>query len=370
MVEMKVIPSPAKFKFLSYCGDRQGCGTIRVVYPSLLMNMYRYRGYIFEGDYLTSFINDASFYRGYTFVQFQRSVTEAHLNIFRHYVDKIRGNVRVPLIYEIDDLLEGIPDWNYASDYYNKNISRVYELMGLVDGMVVSTEGLKERYSKYCNNIVVIPNHLPKFVWGDITPRHLGKERVGKVRIGWAGSENHFCNIRSDAYKRGIRGGDFSDKILDYIRRTVNDYQWVISGACPIELDDLRDKIEIYPWVSIFNYPAHLRSLDLDIGLALLKDCEFNSCKSNIKVLEYSVVGVPGVYSKVGPYNNMTLASNNDLEVIDNIERLVNDRDFRRDVYNKDLGIIRDQIYWEDDDGLNLRRYINSYLGLFNKGLE
>ena len=261
------------------------------MYPSILLNLYRTDGYAFEADYLTSFVNDHNFYKTFTFVQFQRSATESHLKIFKHYIDHFRKLAKVPVIYEIDDLLRDIPDWNYASSYYNKDNSPVYDMMRLVDGMTTSTEKLKEVYSEYCNNIVVIPNHLPKFVWGEVQPKHLRasiRHRPNKVRIGWAGSENHFCNPKSKEFKSGVRGGDFGNKLIEFIKSTTDIYTWVMSGACPVELDDVRDKIEFHPWVSIFQYPNHVKSLDLDIGMAILKPCLFNDCKclvGNTKVI-------------------------------------------------------------------------------------
>jgi glycosyltransferase involved in cell wall biosynthesis len=44
--------------------------------------------------------------------------------------------------------------------------------------------------------------------------------------------------------------------------------------------------------------------LALDIGLAPLQDTEFNRGKSNLKVLEYGVMGVPTIASPVYPYSN------------------------------------------------------------------
>jgi glycosyltransferase involved in cell wall biosynthesis len=41
-----------------------------------------------------------------------------------------------------------------------------------------------------------------------------------------------------------------------------------------------------------------------DIGIAPLKDTEFNESKSYIKALEYAAVGIPCVVSKVGPYRD------------------------------------------------------------------
>jgi hypothetical protein len=129
--------------------DRQGCGTIRVIYPTLLLNMYHdfENQYAFEADYTTSFINDPNFYKTYTLVQFQRSATDQHLKLFEHYVKNIKPYARVPIVYELDDLLEQIPQWNYASSYYNNNKSPVYNMLRLVDGMTTSTEELKKVYS-------------------------------------------------------------------------------------------------------------------------------------------------------------------------------------------------------------------------------
>jgi len=352
--------------------DRQGCGTIRIIYPTLLLNQYRpeKQQYLFEADYLTSFVNDPNFYKTYTFVQFQRSATEQHLKIFQHYVQHLRKFARVPIVYEIDDLLMDIPNWNYAASYYNNNPTPIFEMMKLVDGMTTSTEDLKKAYSPYCNNIQVIPNHLPKFIWGEVRPKHLRnpRELKDRPRIGWAGSENHFCNPKTKEFKEGLRGGDFGHKLMDFIRKTVDKYQWVLSGAFPVELEDVRDKIEHYGWVSIFQYPNHLKKLDLDICMAILQPCHFNDCKSNIKSLEYTVIGCPAVYSDASPYRDMTYVSNNDEEIIDYIERLAESIDLRKEVFEKDYAKVKEQLFWEDSE--NLWKYVNSYLALFGKKMR
>ena len=233
--------------------------------------------------YSSMFVNDPKFYKPFSFVQFQRSATKQHMDIFNHYLTHIRSQNRTPIIYEIDDMLFGIPEWNYASSYYKPNDDIIKKMMGMVDGMITSTEKLKEVYSPFAKQVTVIPNHLPKFVWGEpvkkleTNPREL-KDRP---RIGWAGSENHFAHPLTKEYKEGIRGGDFNDKLIDFIRKTSDKYQWVLSGAKPVELNDLvqEGKVEFHGWKSTFEYPRHIRSLDLDICLAPLQPCEFNDCK-------------------------------------------------------------------------------------------
>jgi len=185
------------------------------------------------------------------------------------------------MIYELDDCLQDIPEWNYASGYYSKTEELIKKMMSMSDAMVVSTEALKETYSPYNAKIAVIPNHLPKFIWGEPVAKTRPRELKDRPRIGWCGSENHFIHPITPEYKKGIRGGDFGTKLMEFIRGTVDKYQWVLSGAKPIELVDLVDsgEIEFHGWYSVLEYPAHARRLDLDIGIAPLMPCHFNDHK-------------------------------------------------------------------------------------------
>lgn len=58
---------------------------------------------------------------------------------------------------------------------------------------------------------------------------------------------------------------DDIEAVLDCIRKTVNDYQWVFFGFCPPKLNDLvqRKKIEVVPGVPIQNYASRFHNLNL-----------------------------------------------------------------------------------------------------------
>jgi hypothetical protein len=281
----------------------------------------------------------------------------------------IRKQVKTPLIYEIDDLLIDIPEWNYANDYYKQNRPHIEEMMKMVDGITVSTEKLKEIYSVYNKNIAVIPNHLPRFTWGDdILPKHLRHREGEKIRIGYFGSDNHFCVPPLRA--RGIKGGDFGDGLMDFIRKTTDKYTWVFSGAMPHELDDIKPKIEKYGWHNILEYPRHLKKLNLDIILAPLMKNIFNQSKSNIKALEAAAIGAVGVYQDLDPYKLCSMRADTDEEFISKIEALGIDINLRAEIYTRDYNALKDQLYWEDDNYLNVKRYVNSYMGLFGKKLD
>ncbi len=362
---VRFITPPAKIRTMSYVGDLQGCGYIRVIMPSLLLNNLRNR-YDIESMYSVNFIGDPYYYKTLTHVTFQRAATEGHLGLFNHFVSKIKPIANVPIIYECDDDLFNIPKWNFASTYYTDNRINIEKILSMADGITVSTEKLKQLYGKYNENVVVIENHLAKFMWGGPLPFMYDQNK--KIRIGWAGSENHFINTKSKEYGKGVTGGDFGKEFIKFIKKTVNKYQWVISGAIPIELSDVKDKIEFYSFKPLLEYPAHLKSLKLDIFVAPLEKCEFNDGKSNIKALEAAVLDVPGVYSNVEPYKNMTLTSDDDYGMIEHIERLASDVDYRYIVACKDYDIVKNQLYWEEND--NLMKYVNAQLSLFNVQLK
>ena len=269
------------------------------------------------------------------------------------------------MLLELDDMLFDIPSWNYASDYYNQHRKSIEQIMREVDGMTVSTEFLKREYSKFCNKIEVIPNHLPKFLWGEAIAQHT-LDKPGKVKIVWAGSDNHAANAKLTS--KGIKGGDFGTVLMDFIRKTVNDYDWHILGGCPQELNDLKNNgITYHGWRSIFEYPLFLRGLQPDIFIAPLQDIPFNAAKSNLKLLEACAVGASGVYSDVEPYRGTMMSAKTDEEMVGMIGALAADRDLRGRVYEHDLQLVEDLLYWETNE--NVRRYVETYLSMFGKCL-
>ena len=51
------------------------------------------------------------------------------------------------------------------------------------------------------------------------------------------------------------------------------------------------------------EFATYFQSQDVDIFIAPLEDNLFNRCKSSVKFLEYSCLGVPGIYSNIDPYS-------------------------------------------------------------------
>lgn len=363
---LKKVKLPARFSFLGYMGDVQGCGTLRVIIPYLLLNHYRSNKGKVQclTTFLHNFVPDPDFYKNFTFVQFQRSASESHLKIFYHFKKNIQTKYNVPIIYEIDDMLIGIPDWNYASNYYKKNEDYVKKMLGMADAVTVSTENLKRVYGEYNKNIHVQPNRLAKMFWGDIYPAHEYKDEKEKIKILWAGSQNHFAN---PLVTGETKGGDFGEKFMNFIIKTTDKYDWYFVGALPMELTGIKDKIHFVPWVDVLHYPGVVKNLECDIGLAPLLDNEFNAAKSNIKQLEYVAAGMAGIFSQVEPYANCYCTVKDDEQMIEYIEKMAKNIDFRAEVWAKDYERVRNDIWWEENG--NVGKYLKTYLRAFGQRL-
>ena len=86
-----------------------------------------------------------------------------------------------------------------------------------------------------------------------------------------------------------------------------------------------------------------------DIVISPLIDNYFNSCKSQIKFLEYGALGIPGVFSNLAPYSSVItnevngfLASNSD-EWESYLQCLIDDPQLRKAIVSNAQEIIKEK---------------------------
>lgn len=347
---------------LAYLADLAGCGTIRVVLPSILLNQYNSKDIQFQQFFLYAFTKDLTIYNKVSYVIFQRSATKKQLELIDLFKTKISPLTGAKAIYEIDDLLIDIPKWNYAYKYYQSEGSCMKDIMRKCDGLVVSTQKLKDVYMQYNPNINVVPNHLAKFYWGEAEFR--GRSNNIKPRILYPGSSNHFAQKGSKE-----KGGDFGETLINFIRKTTDEYEWHFMGGHPLEIKDLIDsgKISWHPWKSVYEYPAYLKSIKADFAIAPLSDGIFNECKSNIKMLEFTAAGIPCIYKNIYPYYNCYMRFDKEEELIEKIEQMKRQPSLRETTWQRDYESVKDQLFWEENG--NLIKYVNAHLAFCNKEL-
>jgi len=202
----------------------------------------------------------------------------------------------VPHLFRIttmDDLATAVPEKSDLFSQWSRDTrSRVRTAIGLSHRLVVSTEPLAEFARHMNDDIRIVPNRLEWQRWGQVT----SQRRMGpKPRVGWAGANQH--------------AGDLA-LIREAIIETHREVDWVFFGMCP---DDIRPYVaEHHDWVHFDDYPSTLASLNLDLAVAPLEINAFNECKSNLRLLDYGILGWPVICTDVAPYQSapVTLVTN------------------------------------------------------------
>lgn len=302
-------------------------------------------------------------------VTVQRWISPQQRELFTKFLKPVMQQNCGWLVYEIDDLMFDGTLLNeskreYIESKYGKDFtaisiplfnrgrkafegadvqSNIKEMLNTADIVTVTTDHIKEVYHDLYDipleNIIAVPNFLPRYLFGD---RYNPDKKVeqfrkmkNKPRIGIVSSLSHYNidNVRKTAAGKACRQQknpdgtmtwvdetgatvpetettpivDDIDEILDCIRSTVDDVQWVFFGFCPPKLEDLvkKSKIEVHSGVPIMNYPSVFDNLNLQAVVAAINKSEFNYCKSFIKTMESAALGVPCFATNCLPYNRV-----------------------------------------------------------------
>lgn len=199
------------------------------------------------------------------------------------------------------------------------------------DMVTVTTDILADHYRKYNDNIKVLSNCIDTDIWEKVYLRKDPEE----IRIGWQGGSSHYEDI------------SLLKEVFPAITSKYPKVKIVIMGAMfeGIFNNIPSDQFEFHGWVPTPAYPYKTSMLNYDIGLIPLVDNDFNRCKSPIKWIEFSSLGIPAVTSYVSPYKEVAVidsvksngyfVENNDPECwIKAISRLVESASIRSEIGN------------------------------------
>jgi GT2 family glycosyltransferase len=263
-------------RMLVYPADREGCGEYRIIAPSRALA----RSGIAHPYETMRLLTPPEIARmAPDSIIFQRQLEPAQIEV----IELTKQTSPAFRIFEIDDLITNLPPQSVHRPAIAPDIGdRLKKALALCDRLVVSTEALGQHYRHYCDETVVVSNRLEKARWlGLEQPR---RER-SKPRVGWAGAVGH--------------DGDLA-VVAGVIEATAKEIDWVFLGMCPKRIR--RFVVEIHPFVALADYAKKLASLDLDLAVAPLEYHPFNETKSNLRLLEYGVLGYPVVCTDILPY--------------------------------------------------------------------
>jgi O-antigen biosynthesis protein len=195
------------------------------------------------------------------------------------------------LIYEIDDDLFHIPEWNPAYKILGtkKVQDGIRRFLARVDAMFVTTEALRDTYKNYCEKIYVLPNSIE---YDFIFP--MDEKNTHLPVVCWQGSMTHERDlaIAKKSFERLAHDEDLLFKMWCGIDQDTKKPVFEVPGAVTLPLTPFEGFFQMFGQVG-----TH-------IGLAPLAAIPFNKSKSNLKFLEYTAYNAVTVASNFGPYKD------------------------------------------------------------------
>ena len=201
------------------------------------------------------------------------------------------------LLYSLDDnLLDLETDGLFVPGIAPEQKMLIRYLAREADGVLVSTAPLAERMRRLNPAVRVVPNALDERLFPAGPPAVAAEPRGtgGRLRVGYMGTPTHDADLYAvvealrnvaPAIELELVGG-FSDPRLPEALSPV-----------PVRTLDPEGSVE-YPafagWLR-----EHAR---WDFAIAPLADGEFARCKSDIKFLDYGILGIPAICSDVEAY--------------------------------------------------------------------
>lgn len=255
-----------------------------------------------------------------------------NLSMAKSLLRDIRGS-KTKFIYTLDDnfLNLNLADLDFAASKEMLDVVKFF--LESADGVIVTTDALKDQLSEYNPQIFVVPNVLDERLFPPDTIKIADKE---KITIGYMGTNTHDSDLKM---------------IIPVIQQAMQSYpgriQFQVLGVTTKE-ETIRDLVALPAKVVSINpffvtydkfVPWFQGNIYWDIGLCPLLDTPFNRCKSDIKYLDYGAAGISGVYSRVPAYESTVqhletgyLAENTVEAWVEGVRQLVEDVDLRRQI--------------------------------------
>jgi glycosyltransferase involved in cell wall biosynthesis len=237
---------------------------------------------------------------------------------------KLLGKV---IVFEIDDLLTHVPRSNPVYPYSTRIAQDLIDAVKAADFVTASTQPLLDELTAEVPDVPtkghVLRNCVNTEIWGSqFTPR---PRREGEpLVVGWFGSPTHQEDLAIVRDALSYLGRKYAGKV-----------EFAFFGYFPAEFEGIEGAYLARGGIAdVVKHAKGVREAQIDIAIAPLTDHPFNRSKSDLKWLEYSICSIPGVYSRVAPYENSIvhgftgwLVDNTTASWVDALERLIeNDR--------------------------------------------
>lgn len=206
-----------------------------------------------------------------------------------------------PVVYELDDLLIDLSPDHPDVLHFLKSRPALIEAAIDADAITASSQALCDQLRNFNLNTYLLPNFLVDRFWDSI-PRPHANQQAKPVIIGYLASHSHQPDLEMIL--------PALEAILEQMGDKVELMVWGLRPPSP-----LLEKVNVkwtHPYLLDYSeFARYFIEQKFDIAIAPLQDNQFNRCKSALKFLEYSALGIAGVYSRLGPYEDIVVHAQN-----------------------------------------------------------
>lgn len=246
-----------------------------------------------------------------------------HTVISPKFLSQIRDKYGFKIVVDSDDWWEVGKDHPKYEWWRQSNVAlQIREHLMYADAVTTTHERLAEIIPN--KRVYVLPNAL---TYGEGQFAYREQPKSDRVRLLYASTVMNYSNtaLIAGAMKKlkhlnieVIVAGEHESPLFDILVKNLTD------GEIPYRT---------FPWTDAESYMANYEG---DIGILPNKPSKFNSMKSNLKVLEYAALKLPVIVSECDPYIGMPVNYfNGEKSFIDQVTRLVEDIQYRRDCGDK-----------------------------------
>lgn len=220
-----------------------------------------------------------------------------------------------PVWIDYDDDMLNLDKNHPAYKYYLDNRENVIDALMLADVVTVTTESIKEAYSEYNKNIIVIPNAYNDYSF----PMKTDFNENSKV-ITWRGSKTHFNDMLE--YANSIK-----EIGLEY-----PDWKFIFIGGDAKDQFGKMKNATFYNEVDPMKFFFLLHKSSPSIHIVPLEFNDFNRGKSNIAWLESTMAGACCLGPNMPEWNEVGCVTyENDTDFYNTLKVLINDENIRRE---------------------------------------
>lgn len=236
-----------------------------------------------------------------------------------------RGGV---VIYWLEDQVFLLPLTSPVwREYGQRTCGGIGEIVSVCDAVTCSSAPLAKYLSQWNKKIKVLP-HIMLKKWGNFPKPEPRKDK--SVRILWTTTAHH---------RHDFPIVEHALKDICHKHKNVKVVIWGFITKNMMEMIP-RDQLEFYGWVPIEDYFECLTAMDADIGIAPLEqDSIYNEAKTNLKWLEYGLMGYAPVVSDVTPYRcvedgvtGLVVKKNKHIHWLESLDKLVTDKKLRKSI--------------------------------------